>query len=71
MVTIPSGPSPVSHVSTSMKARKKIGFPTALDCQTRLYDSPEGRAVIFEDLARFLDLGRSEATFTGEYVLRS
>ena len=48
-----------------------IGFPTALDCQTRLYDSPEGRAVIFEDLARFLDLDRSEATFTGEYVLRS
>jgi uncharacterized protein (TIGR02118 family) len=48
-----------------------VGFPTALDCQTRLYDSPEGEATIFEDLARFLDLERSEATFTGEYVLRS
>jgi uncharacterized protein (TIGR02118 family) len=48
-----------------------VGFPTALDCQTRLYDSPEGEALIFEDLARFLDLDRSEATFTGEYVLRS
>jgi uncharacterized protein (TIGR02118 family) len=48
-----------------------VGFPTALDCRTRLYDSPEGEAVIFEDLARFLDLGRSEAAFTGEYVLRS
>jgi uncharacterized protein (TIGR02118 family) len=48
-----------------------IGFPTLGDCQTRLYDSPEGEAVILEDLARFLDRGRSEATFTGEYVLRS
>ena len=48
-----------------------IGFPTALDCQTRLYDSAQGEAVIFEDLARFLDLARSEATYTGEYVLRS
>jgi uncharacterized protein (TIGR02118 family) len=48
-----------------------VGFPTALDCQTRLYDSPQGEAAIFEDLARFLDLDRSEATFTGEYVLRS
>jgi uncharacterized protein (TIGR02118 family) len=48
-----------------------VGFPTALDCQTRLYDSPEGEAAILEDLARFADLGRSEATFTGEYVLRS
>ncbi len=48
-----------------------VGFPTAFDCQTRLYDSPEGEATIFEDLANFLDLERSEATFTGEYVLRS
>jgi uncharacterized protein (TIGR02118 family) len=48
-----------------------VGFPSALDCRTRLYDSPEGEAEIFEDLARFLDLTRSEAAFTGEYVLRS
>ena len=48
-----------------------VGFPTAEDCRSRLYDSPEGEAVILEDLARFLDLGRSEATYTGEYVLRS
>jgi uncharacterized protein (TIGR02118 family) len=48
-----------------------VGFPTTLDCQTRLYDSPEGEALILEDLARFVDLGRSQATFTGEYVLRS
>ncbi len=48
-----------------------IGFPTGEDCRNRLYDSPEGEAVIADDLARFLDLGRSEAAFTGEYVLRS
>jgi len=48
-----------------------IGFPTAEDLRERLYDSPAGQKVIEEDVARFIDLSRSEATFTGEYVLKS
>jgi uncharacterized protein (TIGR02118 family) len=48
-----------------------IGFPSAEECARRLYDSPDGRAAIFADLATFLDLARSEATFAGEYWLRS
>ena len=48
-----------------------LGFPSAEDCRSRLYDSPEGEAAIAADLARFLDVSRSEATYTGEYVLRS
>ena len=48
-----------------------LGFPSAEDCRTRLYDSPDGEAAISADLARFLDLDRTEATYTGEYVLRS
>ena len=48
-----------------------IGFPTHEDLRDRLYDSPAGQKVIEEDVARFIDLSRSEATFTGEYVLKS
>jgi uncharacterized protein (TIGR02118 family) len=48
-----------------------LGFPSADAYRERLYDSPEGRAAIADDLARFVDLPRSESTFTGEYVLRS
>jgi uncharacterized protein (TIGR02118 family) len=48
-----------------------IGFPSAEECARRLYDSPEGRAAIHADLATFLDLARSEATFAGEYLLRT
>lgn len=48
-----------------------LGFPDAEAYRERLYDSPEGRAAISDDLARFVDLPRSEATFTGEYILRS
>jgi uncharacterized protein (TIGR02118 family) len=48
-----------------------LGFPSAEDLATRLHDSPEGRDRIGADLARFVDLARTEATLTGEYVLRS
>jgi uncharacterized protein (TIGR02118 family) len=48
-----------------------IGFPTHADLRDRLYDSPAGQAIIEEDIARFIDLPRCEATFTGEYVLKS
>ena len=48
-----------------------LGFPTPEDLRDRLYDSPAGQKIIEEDIARFIDLARSEATFTGEYVLKS
>jgi uncharacterized protein (TIGR02118 family) len=48
-----------------------LGFPTEEDYRERLFDTPEGRAIIWEDIPRFLDLSRSESTFTGEYVLKS
>jgi len=48
-----------------------LGFPSADAYRERLYDSPAGRSAIADDLARFVDLPRSEATFTGEYLLRS
>jgi uncharacterized protein (TIGR02118 family) len=48
-----------------------IGFPTQGDLRDRLYDSSAGQAIIEEDVARFIDLPRCEATFTGEYVLKS
>jgi len=48
-----------------------IGFPTEHDLRLRLYDSPAGEAIIAEDVARFVDAPRIEATLTGEYVLKS
>ena len=48
-----------------------LGFPSAEDFATRRHDSPEGRDLIGADLARFVELARSEVTLTGEYVLRS
>ena len=48
-----------------------LGFPSAEECGPGLDGSPEGRAEILADLARFLDLPRCESTVTGEYLLRS
>jgi hypothetical protein len=48
--------------------RRFSDHPRLPDASVRLAG---GRGADPEDLARFVDLGRSQATFTGEYVLRS
>ncbi len=48
-----------------------LGFPSVEDCASRLHASPQDGAAILADLGRFVDLARSEATVTGEYLLRS
>jgi uncharacterized protein (TIGR02118 family) len=47
-----------------------LGFGSAQDYRTRMFDSDEGRRIIFEDVDRFLDLGRSEAALLSHFPLR-
>jgi uncharacterized protein (TIGR02118 family) len=48
-----------------------LGFPSVEDCASPLHAASDGRAALQDDLARFVDLARSESTVTGEYLLRS
>jgi len=44
----------------------RLGFPSLAKLETRLFDSREGRRIIAEDTARFVDLERSEAAVLRE-----
>jgi uncharacterized protein (TIGR02118 family) len=48
-----------------------MGFPTASDFKTGLFDSPEGMKIIMADTERFLALDQGETAIMGEYWLRA
>ena len=48
-----------------------MGFPTAGDFQTGLFDSPEGMETIMADTERFLALDQGETAIMGCYWLRA
>lgn len=47
-----------------------LGFPSAADYRSRMFDSEEGRHIIYEDVDRFLDLSRSEAALFSYHPIR-
>lgn len=49
----------------------ELHFRTREDFEQRFYDSDEGRAVIVQDVARFVERSRSEATLMTELPLRT
>jgi uncharacterized protein (TIGR02118 family) len=49
----------------------EIHYRSADDALTRSYDSEEGRQLIREDVARFMDYDRSRTLTTNEWVITS
>jgi hypothetical protein len=47
-----------------------LSFASATDYSQRLFDGDAGRKAIFDDIVRFLDLGRGETLPASEFVYR-
>ena len=47
-----------------------LGFASADDWTNGLFDGPEGERAIYEDIPKFLDLGRGETLPASEFVYR-